>query len=411
MRILLASYFYLPHVGGLWTHVSHLQRTLEKLGHQVDIFGHHPDMQKYYFVNSGRSVDKSKIKDPIYNNMVRYFLRERNDVVEWIRWKEIERYSYEAALVYFGLEKYDLIHAQDIISTRALWRVKPERIPLISTIHGCLATEYLHSGEIKHTNSQEWRYAAKEEHYGASSSHLTIVPTQWLKNVLSSNFRVPENHIRVIPYGMDIDSFSRRMEAESSLARPLNKKLLICPARLVPVKGHKTLLEALSMLKKVRSDWVCWFLGDGALRASLSEQARRLNLQHDVLFLGERSDLPSIMKQADILVLPSLQDNQPFSIMEAQIAGKAIVASDAGGIPEMVTHGETGLIFPKGDSKALYSRLNKVLSNDELRNRLGNNAQNWGRAHWSLGLRIGQTLQLYEQVMAKKRKAKEAIRW
>jgi glycosyltransferase involved in cell wall biosynthesis len=289
--------------------------------------------------------------------------------------------------------------------------VKPERTPMLSTIHGCLATEYIHSGEIKNTNSQEWRYSSKEEHYGASSSHLTIVPTQWLKNVLSFDFRVPEDHIKVIPYGMDIDSFTRKMEAETSLTRPFNKKLLICPARLVPVKGHKTLLEALAMLKKVRTDWVCWMLGDGTLRDSLTEQARRLNLQHDVLFLGDRNDLPAIMKFADILVLPSLQDNQPFSIMEAQIAGKAIVASDAGGIPEMVEHGQTGLIFPKGDSKALYSHLNKVLSNDELRNRLGRNAQNWGRTHWSLGMRIGQTLQTYEQVMARKRKAKEALRW
>lgn len=148
MKILLASYLYLLHVGGLWTYADLLQRRLRKPGHEVDIFGHAKGMQKYHMVNIGKSIDKSKIKDPIYDSMIKYFENQRKDVAEWIRWKKIERYSYEAAAVCFGLKKYDLIHAQDIISTRALWRVKPKDTPMLTTIHGCLATEYLHPGEV-----------------------------------------------------------------------------------------------------------------------------------------------------------------------------------------------------------------------------------------------------------------------
>jgi glycosyltransferase involved in cell wall biosynthesis len=197
-------------------------------------------------VNTGKSIDKSKIKDPIYDNMIKYFARQRKDVPEWIRWREIERYSYEAAAVYFGLEKYDLIHAQDIVSARALWRVKPKRTPMISTIHGCLATEFIHSGEVKNKQTQEWTYAMTEEYFGIISSQLTIVPTQWLKNLQIAEFFAPDQQIKVIPYGMDIPNFLARAENRSLLSAPKSKKLLVCPARLVPVKGHKTLLEALA---------------------------------------------------------------------------------------------------------------------------------------------------------------------
>ncbi|KIL41613.1 group 1 glycosyl transferase [Gordoniibacillus kamchatkensis] len=398
MNILLASYFYLPHVGGLWTYADILQRSLRKLGHQVDIFGHAPGMQKYYMVNTGKSIDKSKIKDPIYDNLIKYFAQQRSDIAEWIRWREIERYSYEAAAVYFGLEKYDLIHAQDIVSTRALWRVKPKHTPMISTIHGCLATEYIHSGEVKHKQSQEWSYAWTEEHFGATSSQLTIVPTQWLKNLLSTEFYVPDHQVRVIPYGMDISNFLAKAEKGHVLDVPSSKKLLVCPARLVPVKGHKTLLEALALLKKERNDWVCWLLGDGKLRAELVMEARRLNLQNDVIFMGDRNDVASILKSAHVMVLPSLQDNQPFSVMEAQISGKAVVVSDAGGIPEMVTHGETGLIFPRGDSVMLYTHLKTLLDDDFLRLRMGKNAKKWGSLHWSLDKMVSETLQIYDQI-------------
>lgn len=398
MRILLASYFYLPHVGGLWTYADLLQKRLQKLGHKVDIFGHAPGMQKYHMVGTGKSIEKSKIKDPIYDNLIKYYIRQRNDVAEWIRWREIERYSYEAAAAYFGLEKYDLIHAQDIVSTRALSRIKPKHIPLLSTIHGCLATEYIHSGEVKHKPSQEWSYAWTEEYFGATSSQLTIVPTHWLKDLMATEFYVPDQQIRVIPYGMDIASFLAKADKGEFLNVPPSKKLLVCPARLVPVKGHKTLLEALALLKKERNDWVCWLLGNGPLRAGLVMEVQRLNLHNDVIFMGDRKDVASILKLAHVMVLPSLQDNQPFSVMEAQISGKAVVVSDAGGIPEMVTHGETGLIFPKGDSVTLYTHLKTLLDDDFLRLRMGKNAKQWGSAHWSLEKMTSQTLEIYEQI-------------
>lgn len=399
MKILLSTYFDLPHVGGLSAYVDILKQELENMGHEVDVFAHYPDMQKYYMPNNGRMLEKHKIKELIYEKVFAYYERNMPHVDPWIRWREVERYCFETAAVSFGLKQYDLIHAQDIVSARALWRVKPKKTPLIATLHGCLATEFTYSGEVAGKDTLPWRYLAAEEYRGSTSSQATILPTYWLKALYASEFRTPKRHLNVIPYGIDIRAFQNKMEQWTTLRNPTDKKVLICPARLVPVKGHKHLLEALALLKQDRNDWVCWLPGDGPLKDELIRQSRSLGLEEQVLFLGDRSDVPALLRQSDVFVLPSLQDNLPFSIMEAHIAGKAVVVSDAGGIPEMVDHEMTGLVSPSGQSEPLYMNLKRVLADDVLRKRLGEQAKQWALHRWSIETMMKMTLDVYESVV------------
>jgi glycosyltransferase involved in cell wall biosynthesis len=399
MRILLATYWCLPHVGGVSTYVYNLRRELERMGHEVDILAHHPDMQKYYMPNNGRFLEKSKVKDLIFERVIGFYNQELPQVDSWIRWREIERYCYEAAATVFGLTKYDLIHTQDIVSTRALWRVKPKHVPLISTIHGCLATEYLISGEVQERNTLPWSYAAMEEYYGSTSSNITIVPTEWLRNLYVKEFKIPSEHLKIIPYGMDIDFLLQKIDKNPKFKRPSNKKVIICPARLVAVKGHECLLDALAMLREERNDWVCWLVGDGPLRKQLEQKTIRMNLKDEVSFLGNRDDVPSLLNQSDIFVLPSLQDNQPFAIMEAQVAGKPVVVSDAGGIPEMVEHGKTGLISPAGNVELLYDNLKRMIEDDDYRKSIAEGGKQRALTQWALGTMMDKTLGIYEEIV------------
>ncbi|WP_231571057.1 glycosyltransferase family 4 protein [Gordoniibacillus kamchatkensis] len=152
-----------------------LKQELENMGHEVDVLAHHPDMQKYYMSNNDRTLDKSKIKDLVYEKVFAYFEQNMPHVDPWIRRREIERYCFEVAAVSFGLNQYDLIHTQDIVSTKALWRVKPAGTPLVSTIHGCLATEFLYTGDITGKHTLPWKYVSAEERYGSTSSNATIL--------------------------------------------------------------------------------------------------------------------------------------------------------------------------------------------------------------------------------------------
>ncbi|WP_246049915.1 glycosyltransferase family 4 protein [Paenibacillus chibensis] len=166
------------------------------------------------------------------------------------------------------------------------------------------------------------------------------------------------------------------------------------------MKGIDVLISALGMLKHMRNDWVCWIVGDGEKREELVRQAAGLSLQEEVAFLGERRDIPALLLQSDIFVHSCIQDNQPFAVMEAQLAGLPACVSNAGGLPEMVEHGVTGLISPVRDSLTLAQHLNLLLANDEFRHALGRNAAQWAQEHWSMDLMISRLLGAYARAAA-----------
>jgi glycosyltransferase involved in cell wall biosynthesis len=82
---------------------------------------------------------------------------------------------------------------------------------------------------------------------------------------------------------------------------------------------------------------VCWIVGDGIKEEELLNQRNELGLKKEVLFFGKRDDIPALLKLSDIFVLPSLIENQSVSLIESQIAGKAAIVSDTGGLPEWLT--------------------------------------------------------------------------
>lgn len=290
MKILLATYWYMPHVGGVNVYVNVLKKELENAGHEVDVLAHHPDMTRIYMLDSNQEIKKSKIKDVVYDRVYKYYAKYLPHVSPWIRWRDIERYTFELAASYFDLTQYDLIHTQDIVSTRALWRVKPENTALVSTVHGLLANEHIISGDIKSKEGLLWRYAAEEEYFGSMSSDVTIVPSRWLRRELSHHFAVPKEKLTVIPYGMDIYPFLEKLHQDPYPPVEVRKgeTIFACPARLVPVKGHATLIEALAKLRRKRRDFRCWLIGDGKLRKKLEQEVKRLNLQRHVEFMGDR---------------------------------------------------------------------------------------------------------------------------
>jgi glycosyltransferase involved in cell wall biosynthesis len=171
--------------------------------------------------------------------------------------------------------------------------------------------------------------------------------------------------------------------------------------RLVEIKGVQHLLSALSQLKRIRKDWVCWIVC-GPITTHLQNQSKILGLEQDVLFLGKRNDIPYLLSISDIFVLPSLLDNQPLSVIEAQIAGKPVIVSDAGGLPEMVEHGTTGLISPAGEESSLCLHLDHLLTHEEFSETLGSNAQKWAIVHWSLDTAVKNVLSVNQKAISKK---------
>ena len=230
MRILLATYWELPHIGGVNNYVNQLKKGLEQQGHQVDIFCQQLGGKAYCILNKNLILEKSKVF-PLLNAKVNHSIGQHFPMIgAEAKKSEIEQYCFEVAAAYFDLESYDIIHTQDIISTRSFARIKSQKTPLVATIHGCLAKELFvrlnnqeHLTE-KDKNTPLWLYNMAREYLGATSSDITILPTQWLKNIMME-FSVPANHMTIIPYGIDVDLFVQNMNAPTQFARPKEKKL------------------------------------------------------------------------------------------------------------------------------------------------------------------------------------------
>ncbi|MED1741307.1 glycosyltransferase family 4 protein [Bacillus swezeyi] len=396
MKILLATYWNIPHVGGVWTYMVQLKEKLESLGHEVDLLGFGDDNSIVHIVNENRSIETDQLL-PLVNTIMKGI--PEIQVNQLVNYTEIQRCVYELAAAYLGLEKYDLIHAQDVISSTSLKRVLPKNTALVTTLHGNVAYEIRDQLKTIHKSSTPHMARAYFDHLeqkGATSADTTIVANNWLKNILTGEFSVPERQVRVMQYGYDIEGFIKRMNTKTAEVPQTDKKVILFTGRLIENKGVHHLLSALGQLKNTRNDWVCWIVGEGEKLAGLRILSDQLGLSDDVVFLKNRDDVPYLLSLADMYVLPSLLDNQPLSVIEAQIAGVPVIVSDAGGLPEMVNHEVTGLIAPKGDENALAHLLGRLLEDDDYRTTLGANASEFAKKHWDMDQAVRNVLDVYQ---------------
>jgi glycosyltransferase involved in cell wall biosynthesis len=132
-------------------------------------------------------------------------------------------------------------------------------------------------------------------------------------------------------------------------------------ARLEPEKGHQTLIEAWPHVLREVPDAYLLIVGEGSLRDSLEQLAAANKVAHRVVFTGRRDDVPAVTAALDIAVLPSRREAQGLSILEAMALSRPVVASDVGGIPEMVQDGVTGLLVPHDDPPALARAIVRLL--------------------------------------------------
>lgn len=398
----MATYWLIPHVGGVWKFMNDIKHYLEAMGHEVDILGNSSDYSKFIIYNK-KELSKAHLK-PMLEAKLGANVSSKISVDPFIDFYERDRYMLELSAAYFGLDEYDVIHTQDIFSARALARVKPKNKPLLSHFHGSVTQEFHNHFNLNpqlgiNQQSDAWKYFPSLEYHASLSAYPVITANQWQKNKLVHELHVPEERVQVFQYGLDQQKFWNEASLPCEVQKPVGKKVIICPARLVFVKGIDVLISALGLLKAQRQDWVCWIVGDGNKRGELEQQVVNLGLQNDVLFLGERQDVPAMLMQCDIFVHSCLQDNQPFSVMEAQMAGVAVCVSSAGGLPEMVEHGVTGLVSPVQDFVTLSQHLHLLLAQDELRNALGNNAKAWAQEHWSMENMIHRLLNVYSSLI------------
>ena len=140
---------------------------------------------------------------------------------------------------------------------------------------------------------------------------------------------------------------------------------------LLPIKGPMYLLKAMARVWQSHPETSLVFVGKGDLEKELREEALRMEASGRVSFLGWRDDIPEIMHTLDIFVLPSLNEGMGRVLVEAMAAAKPVVASRVGGIPDLVKHGQNGLLVEPGDIEGLSLAIRKLLIDTKMRDEMG----------------------------------------
>jgi glycosyltransferase involved in cell wall biosynthesis len=259
-----------------------------------------------------------------------------------------------------------------------------------------------------------------------SSYHDEVVPEGWLNRVIdratmkwtkyivccseavrrSVEQRIGggKNQFVVIPFGVNTDRFREpRGILGGTIALQNGLPVIGTVCRLVePKKGLKYLLEAVAQLEQEAGKPVCQvlFVGEGPAEQSLRTLSERLGISPRVAFVGIRRDIPEVLSLMNIFVLPSLYEGFGIAILEAMAAGKPVVATAVGGIPEFVVPGQSGFLVPPGDAPALARAMKQLLDEPEKARAMGRQGQEHVKKHYSIESVVRQHEQLYELCLA-----------
>lgn len=205
------------------------------------------------------------------------------------------------------------------------------------------------------------------------SADLVIGVSEFIKGLAIAAGTSPDRAVAVLnpapTIPEDAGTSRHRLRAEMGIGE--NEVAIGNVSRLSPWKGQLETITAFSRLGRDLDHSRLILVGEGEFREELEELVRRLGVTDRVMFLGARDDVPSLLTAFDIFVHPSYGDPCPLAVLEAQAAGLPTVAFDEGGIPEIVVDGETGLLAPNRDPDELAARLQRLISDPQLRDTMG----------------------------------------
>ena len=185
----------------------------------------------------------------------------------------------------------------------------------------------------------------------------------------------PENKFSVVHSGINLDEFSNTSVDPAAMKRrlgiPEDNLIVGTVGRLTSIKGHRYLIEAARKIAGSRPDTTFVILGDGELLDELKNMVTRSDIEENIMFLGWRSDVAEVMSTFDIFALPSLNEGMGRVLVEAMALGRPIVASNIGGIPDLVVDCENGYLVSVGDVESLAARIRKLLDDPEKREEMG----------------------------------------
>jgi glycogen(starch) synthase len=362
-RVLILSWEYPPVVeGGLARHVRKLSEALVRQGVEVHVLTRgdadpaHPELR--------HGVHVHRVPEPP-------FPRDLDRFLEWVREmnEDMRRAGLALAAGDGGLH-FDLVHGHDWLVARAAARLSTRlRIPFLATIH---ATEHgRHQGWVDRP-PQSTIHAT--ERWMAHRADGLITCSHYMRGHVADVFDVDEAAIAVIPNGIDPDDLQPVGDLEALRARfaAPDERLVLLVGRLVYEKGFQFALDALPAVIRRVPNLRFVVAGSGTHEHELRAQATRLGLDERGTFAGWIGDdlLHSLYRIADLCVVPSLYEPFGLVALEAMASGCPCIVANTGGLAEVAPTDDVALRFRSRDPRSLARMMNRVLTDDALRDRL-----------------------------------------
>jgi glycosyltransferase involved in cell wall biosynthesis len=246
---------------------------------------------------------------------------------------------------------------------------------------------------LKGSSLSRWKYRQVD---------CFICASEAIRQILVAD-GVPEDRTVTVHEGIDLERVEAAPPARlhEELWLPHHAPLVGNVAALVPHKGQRHLVEAAALVVRQVPDARFVIAGEGELRQALERQIKEHHLEKHVLLAGFRPDVLSVHKAFDIFVMSSVTEGLGTSLLDAMACAKPVVATTAGGIPEVVADGETGLLVPPRDHHALAEALVRLLNDAALRQRLGRAGLARVREHFTAERMVRETLAVYARVTAR----------
>jgi len=216
---------------------------------------------------------------------------------------------------------------------------------------------------------------------------------------------IDSSKILVIPNGIDIERFDPKGNFANIREEFLIKKSDIVIGfigRIVSVKGLEYLIDALLFLKEEFKNIKLLITGEGSLLDRLYEKAKENSVNNSVIFTGRRRDIPDILSCIDIFVMPSIAEGLPNSLLEAMAMGKPIVATEVGGIPELIRNGVNGILVLPRDPGALATAIKGLIVNSQSAAKMGQAAKDLVHDNLSIKAIAQKWQSLYLSILKEK---------
>jgi glycosyltransferase involved in cell wall biosynthesis len=231
-----------------------------------------------------------------------------------------------------------------------------------------------------------------------SKNFITV--SNWMKERVTKDFS-SISKLHVIHNGVDLKKFSPENSKDPQILNEVSGPIILLTSRLTALKGTHLLIQAIPKILEKNKNAHFVFAGAGSKDPWIDELKKLKINASSYTFLGhvDYKLMPSLYSMADILVLPSLYENLPFGVLEAMSCELAVVASRVGGITEVITDGENGMLFSPGNVEELAKIIIMLLEDRKLRNRLGKNARQTMIKGFSWATIAENTLRVYKEVL------------